>query len=103
VLPQLPLQLGNLGPQRFDHRPQLRHHRPKLRVLRGQLLIGRRTVGGHPSMVNRILLKINQPRRRRDQLLSVKAAIITSTDPHRRQWSRPGVRVVLQSPQWKII
>ena len=32
---------------------QVRHHRPKLRVLGGQLLIGRTTVGGHPSMINK--------------------------------------------------
>ena len=48
VLRQLPPQLSDLGPQHLDHRP-------KLRVLRGNVLIGRTSVGGHHTIINNSL------------------------------------------------
>jgi hypothetical protein len=47
---------GNLSPQHIDHRPELR-------VLRSNLLIGRTSIGRHPTMINRKPRKINQTRR----------------------------------------
>jgi hypothetical protein len=52
VPPHLPPQLGNLSPQHIDHRPELR-------VLRGNLLIGRTSIGKHHTMINKSTAKIN--------------------------------------------
>jgi hypothetical protein len=51
-LPQLALQLGNLGPQYFDHRP-------KLRILGGKFLIRTTTIDRHHTMINGPAVEIN--------------------------------------------
>lgn len=64
ILPQPGGQLSNPSLQRLDHRPELR-------VLSGKLLIGRTQTSGHHPNDTQHGTKINQPRRRPDQLRCV--------------------------------
>jgi hypothetical protein len=52
VLPQLPPQLGDLGPQQLDLLGLSRHKRR-------EFLIGRASIGGHHAMIDKTNRKIN--------------------------------------------